>query len=243
MNRIIGNRTGKSALDEMEEVARARNADVAEEERLERIEAERKAVEDAERKSKEKERKAMPAVIPVKEEPEVFNGDEMLIKKARETAGKFSEEKYCEKQPLNDYSPGYWLYNHQPEPGWGLHLLDNASMALLHVLLENKTGYKETMKGINRFFPRKTTFFRKRETYYPSHTYGNVCEEPSGYSLEANALMAVLHIAEGSRRYGEEMPFRVANIRSAQTLLEIIEKKSKTQDSFLMTKGNSYIDR
>ena len=37
MNRIIGNRTGKSALDEMEEVARARNADVAEEERLERI--------------------------------------------------------------------------------------------------------------------------------------------------------------------------------------------------------------
>ena len=62
----------------------------------------------------------------------------------------------------------------------GLHLLDNASMALLHVLLENKTGYKETMKGINRFFPRKTTFFRKRETYYPSHTYGNVCEEPSG---------------------------------------------------------------
>ena len=66
MNRIIGNRTGKSALDEMEEVARARNADVAEEERLERIEAERKAVEDAERKSKEKERKAMPAVIRLK---------------------------------------------------------------------------------------------------------------------------------------------------------------------------------
>ena len=152
MARIIGNRTGKSALDEMEEVARARNADVAEEERLERIEAERKAVEDAERKSKEKERKAMPAVIPVKEEPEVFNGDEMLIKKARETAGKFSEEKYCEKQPLNDYSPGYWLYNHQPEPGWGLHLLDNASMALLHVLLENKTGYNLNFRLDLKYF-------------------------------------------------------------------------------------------
>ena len=40
MSRIIGDRT-KSALDEMEEVARERNRDVAEEDRLERIEEER----------------------------------------------------------------------------------------------------------------------------------------------------------------------------------------------------------
>ncbi|MFA5887567.1 MAG: hypothetical protein WC852_02560 [Candidatus Nanoarchaeia archaeon] len=37
MSRIIGDRREKSALDEMEEVARARNADVAEEERLEAL--------------------------------------------------------------------------------------------------------------------------------------------------------------------------------------------------------------
>jgi hypothetical protein len=37
MNRIIGDRTKKSALDEMEEVARVRNRDVAEEERLDAI--------------------------------------------------------------------------------------------------------------------------------------------------------------------------------------------------------------
>jgi len=49
MNRIIGDRT-KSALDEMEEVARARNADVAEEERLE---AEIKARKEELRKKEE----------------------------------------------------------------------------------------------------------------------------------------------------------------------------------------------
>ncbi|MFA5887568.1 MAG: hypothetical protein WC852_02565 [Candidatus Nanoarchaeia archaeon] len=57
MSRIIGDRKEKSALDEMEEVARARNRDVAEEERLEvlrkaKIEEERIAREEAERKAK-----------------------------------------------------------------------------------------------------------------------------------------------------------------------------------------------
>jgi hypothetical protein len=46
MNRIIGDRKEKSALDEMEEVARERNKDVAKEDRLEAI---RKAKEKAER--------------------------------------------------------------------------------------------------------------------------------------------------------------------------------------------------
>ncbi|MFA5887562.1 MAG: hypothetical protein WC852_02535, partial [Candidatus Nanoarchaeia archaeon] len=49
MNRIIGDRKEKSALDEMEEVARQRNRDVAEEERLEKMEAARRAREEAER--------------------------------------------------------------------------------------------------------------------------------------------------------------------------------------------------
>ncbi|MFA5887565.1 MAG: hypothetical protein WC852_02550 [Candidatus Nanoarchaeia archaeon] len=46
MSRIIGDRKEKSTLDEMEEVARARNKDVAEDERLEAL---RKAKEEAER--------------------------------------------------------------------------------------------------------------------------------------------------------------------------------------------------
>ncbi|MFH1066224.1 MAG: hypothetical protein V1734_06970 [Nanoarchaeota archaeon] len=50
MARIIGDRR-KSALDEMEEVARARNADVAEEERLEAL---RKAKEALNGKSSER---------------------------------------------------------------------------------------------------------------------------------------------------------------------------------------------
>jgi hypothetical protein len=51
MSRIIGDRTKKSALDEMEEVARARNKDVAEEERLD---AERKQKENAVSEEKSK---------------------------------------------------------------------------------------------------------------------------------------------------------------------------------------------
>ena len=47
MNRIIGDRK-ENILDEMEEVARARNKDVAEEERLEKLEAARRAREEAE---------------------------------------------------------------------------------------------------------------------------------------------------------------------------------------------------
>ena len=53
MSRIIGDRT-RNTLDEMEEVARARNKDVAEEERLEAL---RKAKE-ADRRKQEDERKA-----------------------------------------------------------------------------------------------------------------------------------------------------------------------------------------
>jgi hypothetical protein len=52
-NRIIGDRTGKSTLDEMMEVSRARNEEVAEEER---IEAERKAKREADRIKKEAEK-------------------------------------------------------------------------------------------------------------------------------------------------------------------------------------------
>jgi hypothetical protein len=52
MNRIIGDRKEKSALDEMEEVARARNKEVAEEELLEAI---MKAKEEAERAKKPSE--------------------------------------------------------------------------------------------------------------------------------------------------------------------------------------------
>ncbi|MFA5887566.1 MAG: hypothetical protein WC852_02555 [Candidatus Nanoarchaeia archaeon] len=48
MSRIIGDRREKSALDEMEEIARARNADVAEEERMEKLEDARRAKEEAE---------------------------------------------------------------------------------------------------------------------------------------------------------------------------------------------------
>lgn len=55
MNRIIGDRKEKSALDEMEEVARARNRDVAEEDRLEAL---RKAKEEADRRKQEDERRA-----------------------------------------------------------------------------------------------------------------------------------------------------------------------------------------
>ena len=57
---------------------------------LRELEAERKAVEDAE-KVQRKERKAMPAVIPVKEEPEVFNGDEMLIKRQGKLPASFQK--------------------------------------------------------------------------------------------------------------------------------------------------------
>jgi hypothetical protein len=49
MSGLIGDRTKKSALDEMEEVARARNKDVAEEEKLEIIAAERRAKERTEK--------------------------------------------------------------------------------------------------------------------------------------------------------------------------------------------------
>jgi hypothetical protein len=231
MTRIIGSKA-TSTLDEMIEVSRQRNKDVAEEERLEQIEAEKRAKEDTERRAREKAmkeeaRNAMPADIPiVEEEPAIFNGNEMLMKKARETADKFSKEKYCEMQQLNEYSEGYWIYKHKPEPGWGYHLVDNASMALLHVLLENKTGYTETMKGINKFFPIRKTFWRKRDTYYPSG-HGLFCDTVE-YSFDANAMMAVLHLATGRKS-------------NAKSLLEIIEKKSKKQGSLLMTKGDSYL--
>lgn len=234
MSRIIGDRTGKSTLDEMMEVSRMRNRDVAEEERLEQIEAEKRAKEEAERRAmekamKEEARNTMPADIPIKEEPEVFNGDEKLMKKAREIADKFSKEEWLSRERITADCQGYWLYKHKPEPGWGIHLLDNASMALLNMLTGSITGYTETMKGINTFFPRRTTFFRRKETYYPSFTYGNVSEEAREYSIEANAMMAVLHLTSGSKW-------------NAKTLLEIIEKKSKPQGTLLMTKGDSYLN-
>ena len=91
MTRIIGDRRGKSALDEMEEVARERNADVAEEERMEKLEAARRAREEAERANAPSE----PAII----EPslkdivdfhgrELFRGDAEALKELYKTIGK-----------------------------------------------------------------------------------------------------------------------------------------------------------
>ncbi|MFH1066227.1 MAG: hypothetical protein V1734_06985 [Nanoarchaeota archaeon] len=71
MTRIIGDRRGKSALDEMEEVARARNKDVAEEERLEAL---RKAEETLKPKAPS-ELVEVPAVIPAMNvAPTLYNG-------------------------------------------------------------------------------------------------------------------------------------------------------------------------
>jgi hypothetical protein len=89
MSRIIGDRKEKSALDEMEEVARARNRDVAEEER---IEAEKKAKREADRKAREEAQKK--------------NAEEKANAPSEEPAGRITPPDYSglEFEPKNSHT-------------------------------------------------------------------------------------------------------------------------------------------
>ena len=84
MDNINGDRTGKSALDEMEEVARERNRDVAEEERMEAL-----------MKAEEAKAPTKPVIIEPSMEDivdfhgrELFRGDAKALKELYKTIGK-----------------------------------------------------------------------------------------------------------------------------------------------------------
>jgi hypothetical protein len=228
MVRIIGDRKEKSALDEMEEVARARNRDVAEEERL-----------DALRKARgEDKEKPSPAGIPAKEEPEPLAAEVPLgpaipcvppppnfiyMKKARDIADTIENEIGFVRRPA--HSMGYRLYKYGQNSTESdtCYTADNAAMAMLHKLTGKKDEYSETIEGIKKCIDRKPSFWRSKPTYY------NFSDNPlknKEYSLEANAMMAILAGAN--------------NNEEAALLVRIAEKKSR-QDGWLLS-GRCGID-
>ena len=222
MNRIIGDRREKSALDKMEEVARQRNRDVAEEDRLEaQGKVKRKEEPFVEKPAKNKieplaAEVPVGPIIPIPAPSSVIH-----MAKARNIADTVEKEIGFIRRP--EHSMGYRLYKCYPNSTISdtCYTADNAAMAMLNSLIRKKDEYSETMEGINKSICRKSSFWRSKPAYY------NFCDNPlenKVYSLEANAMMAILHIAKNDRDI-------------ASQLVRIIEKKTKKTDALLRHNG------
>ena len=130
MNRIIGDRREKSALDKMEEVARQRNRDVAEEDRLEAQESKEKKSLFVEKPAKNKI-EPLAAEVPVKSIIPIPAPSSVIhMAKARNIADVEKEIGFIRRP---EHSMGYRFYKCYPNSTQAIHATaDNAAMAMLN---------------------------------------------------------------------------------------------------------------